>query len=491
MNDPMLGQLCEQLPLLFVDDQAVIVSAGPAVAQLLGLAQDELVGRPLDAVLPPVDAGSPLRGLASGGERRIHATPIAIRQGDDVLHGFALRDETALERARTECVHLNKLAAAGRLVSSIVHEINNPLSGIIGYSQLLLVRDVDPDLRGSIEKIYSESLRASRIVRNLLDFARRRQPARGRVRLGQVIRKALELKSHDLRMHNVSVHLDLSDQLPAVNGDPHQLLQVFVNLITNAEHAMYAADRGGRIDVEAQTTGPLVCMVVRDTGPGIPAELRDRVFEPFFTTKGEGQGTGLGLTLARDLLAHYGATLELLNDGRPGAAFQLTFHGADDDAIESPSDAPQRRRVRIRGRRFVVVEDDPVFRAMMVEALERHDNHVHPFDRSEPALRFLRTHVVDAIVSDLHRPGLNGLEFREEVKAIDAQLAERMVFLTGDMLNEELQTLAQRGEVAVLAKPVLLSTLFDALDRVLTASQGRQRSLFSPDGPAAGFQTSL
>ncbi|MBK6940132.1 MAG: response regulator [Planctomycetes bacterium] len=491
MDDPVLGQLCEQMPLLFVDERTVIVSAGSGVAQMLAVPAHELVGQRLDHVLPPIEGSAPLRGLATGGERRFHPTPVAVQLGTGVAQGILLRDDTALERARAECVHLNKLAAAGRLVSSIVHEINNPLSGIIGYSQLLLVRDVDPDLRGSIEKIYSESLRASRIVRNLLDFARRRQPARGRVRLGQVIRKALELKSHDLRMHNVSVHLDLSEQLPTVNGDPHQLLQVFVNLITNAEHAMYAADRGGRIDIEAQCAGPLVSMVVRDTGPGIPAELRDRVFEPFFTTKGEGQGTGLGLTLARDLLAHYGATLALLNDGRPGAAFQLTFGASDDEVIDAPVDAPQRRRVRIRGRRFVVVEDDPVFRAMMVEALERHDNHVHPFDRSEPALRFLRTHGVDAIVSDLHRPGLNGLEFREEVKGIDAQLAERIVFLTGDMLNEDLQALAQRGDVEVLAKPVLLSTLFDALDRVLTASQGRQRTLFSPDGPAPGFQTSL
>lgn len=491
MDDPVLGQLCEQMPLLFVDERTVIVGAGSGAAQLLAIPTHELVGRTLDQVLPPIEGTPSLRGFVAGGERRIHTTPIALRHGDGVVHGYLLRDDTALERARAECVHLNKLAAAGRLVSSIVHEINNPLSGIIGYSQLLLVRDVDPDLRSSIEKIYSESLRASRIVRNLLDFARRRQPARGRVRLGQVIRKALELKSHDLRMHNVSVHLDLSDQLPTVNGDPHQLLQVFVNLITNAEHAMYAADRGGRIDIEAQISGPLVSMVVRDTGPGIPAELRDRVFEPFFTTKGEGQGTGLGLTLARDLLAHYGSTLELMNDGRPGAAFQLTFSTSDDEGVDPPVDAPQRRRVRIRGRRFVVVEDDPVFRAMMVEALERHDNHVHPFDRSEPALRFLRTHGVDAIVSDLHRPGLNGLEFREAVKGIDAQLAERIVFLTGDMLNEELQTLAQRGDVEVLAKPVLLSTLFDALDRVLTANQGRQRTLFSSDGPAPGFQTSL
>jgi len=491
MDDPVLGQLCEQLPLLLVDEREGIVGAGAAIAQLLERSVDAIVGQPLASVLPVVENGAPLRGLDAGGERRFHLTPFAVRGSRGPVRGYTVREETALERARAECVHLNKLAAAGRLVSSIVHEINNPLSGIIGYAQLLLVRDVDPDLRGSIEKIYSEALRASRIVRNLLDFARRRQPVRGRVRLGQVIRKALELKSHDLRIHNVSVHLDLSDQLPAVNGDPHQLLQVFVNLITNAEHAMYAADRGGRIEIEAQATGPVVSMVVRDTGPGIPAELRDRVFEPFFTTKGEGQGTGLGLTLARDLLAHYGATLELLNDGRPGAAFQLTFRTSSDDAIDPPLEVPARRKIRIRGRRFVVVEDDPVFRAMMVEALERHDNHVHPFDRSEPALRFLRTHVVDAIVTDLHRPGLNGLEFREAVKSIDVQLADRMVFLTGDMLNEELQTLAQSGDVAVLAKPVLLSTLFEALDRVLTASFGRQRSLFSPDGPAPGFQTSL
>ncbi|MBI4879296.1 MAG: response regulator [Planctomycetes bacterium] len=298
------------------------------------------------------------------------------------------------------------------------------------------------------------------------------------------MRKALELKGHDLRVKNVSVHLDVSDSLPPISGDPHQLLQVLVNLISNAEQAMYASDRGGRITFEASATQETVSLLMRDTGPGIPEHLREKVFEPFFTTKEEGEGTGLGLSICHEILQQQQASIQLMQASDSGAVFVLAFpiHRASEQ--ERPERPHARRRVRLNGRRIVVVEDDPTCRTLVVDAFEGLSSTVRPFDRSEAALRYLRSHPADAIISDIHRPGLNGMEFYERVRQFDDKLAGRILFLTGDTLSDDLATFLKRTGCLCLAKPVLLNDLFEAVEKLVSGPARGQMTLFPAGGPA-------
>ncbi len=485
-HESFLTALSARLPTVEVEEGGAIRAVGATAAAQAGLSAADLLGKRFDEVfLVHSSDGRDTRTLATEAglpnPRRFQVVPLPAPRGGCVM---LLLDVTELLRARAECLRLARLASAGRMISSIVHEINNPLSGIIGYSQLLLMRELERESRASVEKIYGEALRASRIVRNLLDFSRRRPATHGRVRLSRLVRKALELKGHDLRVKNVSVHLDVADSLPPIAGDQHQLLQVFVNLISNAEHAMYTSDNGGRITFEASAAQDTVLLVMRDTGPGIPDHLREKVFEPFFTTKEEGEGTGLGLSLCREILLQQQASIQLMQTSDAGAVFVLTFpiHRAGDP--EGPERPRARRKVRLSGRRLVIVEDDPTCRTLVVDAFAGSNNTVQPFDRSEAALRYLRSHPVDVIISDIHRPGLNGMEFYERVRQFDDKLAGRILFLTGDTLSDELAAFLKRTGCLYLAKPVLLHDLFEAVERLVSGPARGQMTLFPASGAA-------
>lgn len=483
------AQLVERVPAVLLDERRRVITVSPAAVLDFGIRPEAWIGRDLDELLPklpPAARAARTAEVSSRVERRLGALG---DRGTKILECLEipleskdvwvlLFDCTETHRLRAECMHLGQLASAGRLISGIVHEINNPLSGIIGYSQLLLLHELDRETKSAIEKIRSEATRASQIVRNLLDFSRRRTQTDGAVEWSAVARKALELKAHDLRVHNVAVHLDLPKSLPPVRGDAHSLLQVLVNLIANAEQAMYECDRGGRIVIAGSTGKDGVSLTVHDTGPGISPEHRDRVFEAFFTTKGEGKGTGLGLGLCREILHRFGGTLQLRETSESGACFEIRLPVASErGGAERP--ATRRKAPRVSGKRILVVEDDPVCRAFVAEAFESAGNEVHAFDRSEPALKFLHTRWVDAIVSDLHRPGANGIEFHGEVKKIDDQLARRVLFLTGDTLNQDLARHLARSGNPVLPKPVDLVDLHRALSKLLAIPNRRQKTLFS------------
>ncbi|MFG0317294.1 MAG: ATP-binding protein [Planctomycetota bacterium JB042] len=482
--DPYMQELCRRWPAVVVDASGVVTAVGDAAPVALDLDPSVVVGRSFDEVFPPLpDAGADVRGVVGPtgalSARRVRTVRVP-GGGDDpseVRTLVLLHEVTDLLRARAECLNLTRLASAGRLISGIVHEINNPLSGIIGYSQLLLMRELERDVRSQVEKVYGEAIRTSRIVRNLLDFSRRRPSKPGRVELWKVLRKALDLKSHDLRVKNVSVNVGIPEDLPAVHGEAHQLLQVFVNLIGNSEQAMYAADHGGRITIEASAAEETVSLLLRDTGPGVPEDLRERIFEPFFTTKDEGQGTGLGLALCREILRQQQAAIQLM-ETEAGASFLMTFKVYRSAAKPRPA-RRAKKAARVRGRRIMVVEDDPVCRSLLREAFERTGNAVTAFDRSDAALRFLGRNSVDVIVSDLHRPGLNGIEFHDRVARFDPGLARRVVFLTGDTLNDELARFLREHGNPFVPKPVELADLFEKVHDLLEGVSARQKTLFS------------
>ncbi|MBI1848582.1 MAG: GAF domain-containing protein, partial [Candidatus Rokubacteria bacterium] len=221
------------------------------------------------------------------------------------LYATARESYARLRETQAQLVQAAKLSALGQLVSGVAHELNNPLSVIIGYGQLLMTRDVPPALRRPLELIVAQGERMAKIVHNLLYFARQRPPEHNSVDLNHVMDQTLALRQNQLLLAGITVERDFDAALPPIIGDPQQLQQVFLNLLLNAEQAITGAGVGGHITLRTRAAGDLVQAQVIDDGPGIAAEHLSRVFEPFFTTKEPGGGTGLGLSVSYGIVQEH------------------------------------------------------------------------------------------------------------------------------------------------------------------------------------------
>jgi putative nucleotidyltransferase with HDIG domain len=282
-------------------------------------------------LLLPLDAAGKMLGLLALHSREPHrwtgsevallstfAAQAAVAIDNALLHQDILSQVEELRRTQAQLVHSTKLAALGELSATIAHEVNNPLTSVLGYTGLLLNSTPPEDPRYETMKVIeSEALRTRKIVRELLDYARQQEPSAQSVDLNETLRSVLSFTGHRLVMSNVEVHEHYTEGLPRIVLDPHQMKQVFVNLINNALDAM---PEGGALTVSTffvpKPDGDWVEAAVQDTGVGISPEHRRRIFEPFFTTKGEGSGTGLGLSVSLNIVRSHGG--EILVESAPG-----------------------------------------------------------------------------------------------------------------------------------------------------------------------------
>ena len=227
-----------------------------------------------------------------------------------------------LRRTQEQLLHSEKMAAVGQLISGVAHELNNPLTAILGYSQLLTsCGQVGPLGLEYSEKLYKQAQRTHRIVQNLLSFARQHKPERVPVRLNQVLEDTLALRDYDLRMNNVQLILDLAPDLPLAAADPHQLQQVFLNLVNNAVDAILETSAKGELWVRTAKEGDKFVVQFVDSGPGVKDP--SRVFDPFYTTKPVGKGTGLGLSICYGIITEHGGQIRVCNIPPRGACFSI------------------------------------------------------------------------------------------------------------------------------------------------------------------------
>jgi signal transduction histidine kinase/CheY-like chemotaxis protein len=224
-----------------------------------------------------------------------------------------------------QLLQAEKMAALGTTISGVAHELNNPLATILSWSERLTERELDASARRGIETILREAERAARIVRNLLTFARKRHTTRTMVDINQIVRETLSLRSYEQRVTNISVIDALASGIPSVFADPHQVQQVLLNLVINAEQAMLTSNGRGTLmvrtwqDVEHDS----IVLEVNDDGPGVPEDVRTKIFDPFFTTKEVGKGTGLGLTVAYAIVEEHGGRMWLVSEPGAGASFYV------------------------------------------------------------------------------------------------------------------------------------------------------------------------
>ena len=385
----------------------------------------------------------------------------------DVSERKKLEDQT--RDLYHQLLQAEKLAALGQTISGVAHELNNPLATILTWAERLSQRQLDDKTKRGIETILSESERAAKIVRNLLTFARKRQSTRAMVDLNHVVRETLALRSYEQRVTNISVVDALASGLPQVFADAHQIQQVLLNLVINAEQAMLSANGRGTIvvrswhDVEREA----VVLEINDDGPGIASELQPKIFDPFFTTKEVGKGTGLGLTVAYAIVQEHGGRIRLASNLGGGASFFVELPVSGTPLQRPTPPAAQTNFDALIGSTVLVVEDEPALAAAVSEALSDAGFVVDRAGDGEEALRRVASKVYDLIVCDLKMPKVDGIGFYKRLAADHPASAQRVIFVTGDVAGTDAENFLQESGCRWLAKPFRLGDLLRTAREIL------------------------
>jgi CheY-like chemotaxis protein len=388
---------------------------------------------------------------------------------------------TERKRMEQQLRRAERLTALGKLVAGVAHELNNPLAVVMGYAQILSKNGaVDEKSQRDILKILHESERAARIVRNLLSFARPREPQLAPVDINAVIADAVEASLPRLQAAHIELITSLARELPRTLADATQLEQVLGNLITNAIQALAQHDGPRTLRVSSERCADTIRLRVADTGPGIPVEIQDRIFDPFFTTKPPGQGTGLGLSICYSIVEEHGGRLWVESRPGEGACFtvELPLREGVAQPPEPPATPPQQSRpsAATGSPRVLVVDDEPGIVDVLKQALGAAGYCVDTAAEGASGLELIRDGGYDAIITDLCMPGMSGEQLYGAVREFSPELARRIVFLTGDTVSPATRAFLERTGNRWLSKPFNIGEVERVLETVLrepaTASCG-------------------
>jgi two-component system cell cycle sensor histidine kinase/response regulator CckA len=371
-----------------------------------------------------------------------------------------------------QLLQAEKMAALGQTISGVAHELNNPLATILSWAERLSKKaPVDSQVRRGLEIILSESERAARIVRNLLTFARKRQTTRAMVDVNQVVRETLALRSYEQRVSNISVIDALAAGLPQVFADSHQVQQVLLNLMINAEQAMLSSHGRGILVLRTwhDADRESVVLEINDDGPGVPDDVQPKIFDPFFTTKDVGKGTGLGLTVAYAIVQEHGGRIRLESQAGQGASFYVEFPVTGmRPSTTPPSHGRQTPLDAVEGATVLVVEDEPGLAAAVVDALRDVGYSVEHAADGEEAWARLQSRPFDLVLCDLKMPRLDGKALFERVLNEQPAMAKRILFVTGDVAGTAAERFLDQSGCRWLAKPFRLADLLRTVKESLS-----------------------
>jgi signal transduction histidine kinase/ActR/RegA family two-component response regulator len=386
----------------------------------------------------------------------------------DVSERKKLDDET--RDIYHQLLQAEKMAALGQTISGVAHELNNPLATILSWAERLTGKDaLEPSVRRGLETILSESERAARIVRSLLTFARKRHTTRAMVDVNQVIRETLALRAYEQRVSNITVLDALAAGLPPVFADGHQVQQVLLNLVINAEQAMLSTNGRGVLVVRTwhDPDRNFVIFEINDDGPGIAEELQPKIFDPFFTTKEVGQGTGLGLTVAYAIVQEHSGRIRLESSPGRGASFYVELPITGAKAPTLPPRVPEPVAAAITGASILLVEDEAPLASAVTDALGDAGYIVDHAADGEVALARVKEALTerpfDLVICDLKMPRLDGQSFYRSLADAAPDLATRVIFVTGDIAGTDAEHFLVESGCRWLEKPFRLADLLRAV----------------------------
>ncbi|MBM4446484.1 MAG: PAS domain S-box protein [Chloroflexi bacterium] len=481
---------------IIVAQDGILKFANPKTAELSGYSIKELASVPFADIIHPDDRDMvvdrylrrlqgevfpqiyPFRIIDKEGNTKwaeINAVSI-IWEGKPATLNF-LTDITERKKAEQQALVNAKLASVGELVAGVAHEVNNPLTGIIGYAQLLADRqDVPQNIKEDLQKIYEESQRTVRIVQNLLRFARQYKPEKSLVDINELIERTLELEAYKLRTSNIGLSAKLAADIPLILADYNQLQQVILNIIANAQQAIAETKRRGKITVTTDVVEDCVSISITDNGPGISPESIIKIFDPFFTTKPEGSGSGLGLSVCHGIITEHGGNIYAESTPGKGTTFiiELPIATGEQAVIreEKPAKKKSRRPRRKMTGKILIAEDESSIRAVLTRNLSASGYQVQAVSNGKDALDKLANNVYDLLLFDLKMPGMSGRELYEAIKKKHPNSVKRVVFITGDVMTADTHDFLASTGRPYLIKPFDSKDITGILEKVL-AEQNR------------------
>ncbi len=409
------------------------------------------------------------------------SAPIFDEHGEVIKCVYLMRDITeelrTKEKERELQQELNltsRLASIGEVSAGIAHEINNPLTGVIGFAQMLSQMNLPEDIKEAVEVINDGASRTAGIVEKLLTFARRNRPGKEHVDVNSILASTVEIRSYEMRTNNVEVITELAPELPRTMANVGQLQQVFLNIIINAEKAMVEAHKGGRLFIKTRKVNRKIRVSISDDGPGIARDNIGKIFDPFFTTKGEDGGTGLGLSISYGIIKEHGGKIHAESTPGSGATFFIDLPIVSDaEPVETAKPADQEPE-KISGAKIMVVDDEPNICQVLNRLLSREGHKVETVSDARQALQRLNNEKYDLILLDIKMPGMSGIEFYERIKQVDPSLQQKVVCITGDVISSKNQAFLDEARIPCVVKPFSVDELLHQVESGLGGKNNAQ-----------------
>jgi signal transduction histidine kinase/FixJ family two-component response regulator len=428
-----------------------------------------------------------IMGIASKEDRHYSSNDenllVAIsRQLATTIEKVQLYEETCrayedLRRTQEQLLQSEKMSAVGQLISGVAHELNNPLTAILGYAQLLEGAGLDTRSADYVRKLFKQAQRTHRVVQNLLSFARQRKPQKQEVDLRKVLEESLTLREYDLRVNNVSLERDIPDDVPSVVADPHQLEQVFLNIVNNALDAMVEGNGSGVLKVRVFRKDAYVCVEFDDSGPGIKDP--SRIFDPFYTTKSVGKGTGLGLSICYGIVKEHGGEIVARNREEGGATIEVRLLASEKAALPEAV-APTRRESVLRGR-VLLVEDEEAVMEFERDVLVGAGADVTTSMSVEDTKGRLLNGSFDVIVMNGRMPGgCSAQEMYDWIAKNRPGLEKGLLLTFSTMTDAPTRSFLQEHGVPSLAKPFEVADLISQV-RALSQREGKPETKTTKD----------
>ncbi len=478
--------------VIAIDEAGLVLEFNPAAEQTFGRRRADVLGQPIGALIVPPGlrlrhaegfarylAGGDARVIgrrieiealrADGGIFPVELTITEVRLSDRRLFTAHLRDLTAARAAGAEILRQRdalhqseKMAAFGSLLAGVAHELNNPLSIVIGNALMLAeeATEVAPALAERAQRVQAAAERCGRIVRSFLAMARQRETQQRPVAVQALLDAVLQILAYGMRSSGVAIEQDIAPDLPLVSCDADQMQQVLSNLLVNAHQALEAQPQPRRVRLSAQADADWVQIEVADNGPGIPEQIRSRVFDPFFTTKPIGAGTGIGLGVSRGIVEAHGGSLTLAPSDDGGACFVVRLPLREEvvpgvaEAPAAAGEAPARSE-----RVALIVDDEAEVGRLLSEMLAGQGFRCDVVTSGEAAQALLLRRDYDAILCDVRRPDLDGPALFAWISEQRPHLCARTAFVTGDTLGAAAGGFLTRSGRPSLVKPFVPADL--------------------------------
>lgn len=369
---------------------------------------------------------------------------------------------------QSQVTEASRLVSIGEMAAGIAHEINNPLAAVMGFAQLAMRRNVDDSIRRDLDKILSESKRASKIIANLQSFARRYKPRQQPVNVIEILQKVLNFREYELQVSNINLTTKLDPSTPLLMGDEHQLDQVFLNILINAEHMMSITNGGGNLSIEIGRQGDKVLISFEDDGPGIEPDVMPKIFDPFFTTNEVGKGTGLGLSICYGIIHEHGGCIRVSSTPGNGATFIVELPApevvydhilnGDDWNAESGNDS--------RPLNVLVVDDEPMVVEFLSRVLSEFGHTVVAAESGDAVLEMDNLERFDLIILDVRMPGVGSETLFDHIQGLPYGVSDRVVYITGDATNPDTRAFIDKTGSQVLTKPFTIEDLLTVVRRM-------------------------